>query len=173
VVADRIRKRVDDHFRRRKGGLTVTMSGGVATFPDDASDLEALIKRADEGLYRSKADGKNRVTVIGGERRQHPRVSVTHRVTVRADGPAAAARAKNVSEGGLLLVSFARPVPVGTPLDLTLRARGQDPVGVRGEVVRIEAHGSHGRMLYDLGLRFLADPGDPPLPLLRRLISDV
>jgi len=58
VVADRIRKRVDEHFRRRKGGPTVTMSGGVATFPDDASDLEQLIKRADEGLYRSKAEGK-------------------------------------------------------------------------------------------------------------------
>ena len=172
VVADRIRKRVDEHFRRRKGGPAVTMSGGVATFPDDAADLEQLIKRADEGLYRSKSDGKNRVTVIGGERRRHRRVPVTHRVTVRTDGQAAAARAKNLSEGGLL-VSFARPVPVGSPLDLTLRPRGGDPVGVRGEVVRVEAHGSQGRMLYDLGLRFLAEPGGAPLPLLRRLISDV
>ena len=172
VVADRIRSRVDEHFRRRKSGPTVTMSGGVATFPDDAADLEQLIKRADEGLYRSKAEGKNRVTVSGGDRRLHPRVTVAHRVTVRTEGPAAAARARNLSEGGLL-VSFARPVPVGTPLDLTLRPRGRDPVGVRGEVVRVEARGSAGRTLYDLGLRFLAEPGGPPLPLLRRLISDV
>jgi diguanylate cyclase (GGDEF)-like protein len=172
VVADRIRKRVEEHFRRRKGGPAVTMSGGVATFPDDAADLEQLIKRADEGLYRSKAEGKNRVTVSGGERRQHPRVPVTHRVTVRAEGHAAAARAKNLSEGGLL-VSFARAVPVGSPLDLTLRPRGGIPVGVRGEVVRVEAHGAQGRVLYDLGLRFLAEPGGPSLPLLRRLISDV
>jgi diguanylate cyclase (GGDEF)-like protein len=172
VVADRIRKRIDEHFRRRKGGPALTMSGGVATFPDDAADLEQLIKRADEGLYRAKAEGKNRVTVLGGERRRHRRVSVTHRVTVRQDGPVVAARAKNLSEGGLL-VSFARPVPVGTPLDLTLRPRGQDPVGVRGEVVRVEARGAQGRTLYDLGLRFLAEPGGPPLLLLRRLISDV
>jgi two-component system cell cycle response regulator len=173
VVADRIRKRVDEHFRRRKGGPVVTMSGGVATFPDDAADLEQLIKRADEGLYRSKSNGKNRVTVIGGERRAHHRVTVTHRVTVAADGhTAAAARAKNLSEGGLL-VSFARSVPVGSPLDLTLRPRGGVPVGIRGEVVRVEAHGTQGRVLYDLGLRFLAEPGGPPLPLLRRLISDV
>ncbi len=103
VVADRIRKRVDEYFRRRKGGPAVTMSGGVATFPDDATDLEQLIKRADEGLYRAKAEGKNRVTVMSGERRHHPRVDVTHRVTVRTDGPAAAARAKNISEGGLLV----------------------------------------------------------------------
>jgi hypothetical protein len=172
VVADRIRRRVDEHFRRRKGGPVTTMSGGIATFPDDAADLEQLIKRADEGLYRAKAEGKNRVTVTGGERRRHRRVSVTHRVTVRQQGPGAAARAKNLSEGGLL-VSFARPVPVGTPLDLTLRPRGRDPVGVRGEVVRVEARGAQGRMLYDLGLRFLAEPGGPPLLLLRRLISDV
>jgi diguanylate cyclase (GGDEF)-like protein len=172
VVADRVRKRVEEHFRRRKGGPAVTMSGGVATLPDDAADLEQLIKRADECLYRSKSGGKNRVTMIGGERRLHRRVTVRHRVTVSTDAGAAAARAKNLSEGGLL-VSLARPVPVGSPLDVTLRPRGGDPVGVRGEVVRVEAHGSPGRMLYDLGLRFLAEPGGPPLPLLRRLISDV
>jgi diguanylate cyclase (GGDEF)-like protein len=172
VVADRIRKRVEEHFRRRKGGPAVTLSGGVATFPDDAADLEQLIKRADEGLYRSKGDGKNRVTVSGGERRQHPRVPVTHRVTVRAEGQAAAARAKNLSEGGLL-VSFARAVPVGSPLDVTLRPRGGAAFGVRGEVVRVEPYGAQGRVLYDLGLRFLAEPGGPSLPLLRRLISDV
>jgi diguanylate cyclase (GGDEF)-like protein len=172
VVADRIRKRVEDHFRRRKNGPPVTVSGGVATFPDDAADLEQLIKRADEGLYRSKASGKNRVTLIGGERRRHPRVPVRHRVTVSADGRAADARAKNLSEGGLL-VSLATPVPVGSPLDLTLRPRGGAPVGVRGEVVRVERSGSPGRVLYDLGLRFLAEPGAPPIPLLRRLVSDV
>src|SRR5204863_420888 len=38
VVADRIRRRVQDHFRRRRGGPAVTVSGGVATFPDDAAD---------------------------------------------------------------------------------------------------------------------------------------
>ena len=113
------------------------MSGGVATFPDDAGDLEQLIKRADEGLYRSKAEGKNRVTVIGGERRQHPRVSVAHRVTVRADGPAAAGRAKNVCGGGPAARLVRTPGPGGDALDLTLRPRGRDPVGVRGEVVRV------------------------------------
>jgi hypothetical protein len=40
-------------------------------------------------------------------------------------------------------------------------------------VVRVEARGTTGRTLYDLGLRFVAEPGGPPLPLLRRLISDV
>jgi diguanylate cyclase (GGDEF)-like protein len=172
VVADRIRRCVQDHFRRKKGGPSVTLSGGVATFPDDASDLEQLIKRADEGLYRSKADGKNRVTLVGGERRRHPRITVTHRVTLNADGRVAAARAKNLSEGGLL-VSIQEPVAVGSPLDLTVRPRGGTPVGLRGEVVRIERRGVEGRVLYDLGLRFVGEPGGKPLPLLRRLIAEV
>jgi hypothetical protein len=30
-----------------------------------------------------------------------------------------------------------------------------------------------GRVLYDLGLRFVAEPGGKPLPLLRRLIAEV
>jgi diguanylate cyclase (GGDEF)-like protein len=172
VVTDRIRRCVQEQFRRRKGAPAVTVSAGVATFPDDAPDVEKLIKRADEGLYRSKADGKNRVTLVGGERRRHPRIAVTHRVTLNADGQVAAARAKNLSEGGLLL-SLERPVPVGSPLDVTVRPRGGVPVGLRGEVVRIEPHGVDGHVRYDLGLRFVAEPGGKPLPLLRRLIAEI
>ena len=43
--------------------LTVTMSGGVATViaPDDGVD--ALIKRADEALYRAKGNGRNLIEV--------------------------------------------------------------------------------------------------------------
>jgi hypothetical protein len=172
VVADRARRRIEEHFRRRPGGPPLTVSAGVATFPDDAADVEQLIKRADEALYRSKAEGKNRVTLVGGERRRHPRVPVTHRVTVNTAGHVAAGRARDLSEGGLLL-SVARPVAVGSPLDLTLRPRGGAPFGVRGEVVRVEERGAQGRVRYDLGLRFVAEPGGPPLPLPRRLISDV
>lgn len=171
VVADRIRRRIEEHFRRH-GELPLTVSAGVATFPDDAADVEQLVKRADEALYRSKRDGKNRVTLVGGERRRHPRTSVTHRVTVNADGHPAVGRAKDLSEGGLL-VSFPEAVAVGSPLDLTLRRRGAAPVDVRGEVVRVERRGAGGRVLYDLALRIVAEPESVPLPLLRRLIAEV
>jgi len=39
----------------------VTMSAGVATFPDDADDDQALIEAADRNLYRAKDGGRNRV----------------------------------------------------------------------------------------------------------------
>ncbi len=42
--------------------VTVTASAGVATYPTHASDVESLIKSADEALYESKRSGRNRVT---------------------------------------------------------------------------------------------------------------
>jgi diguanylate cyclase (GGDEF)-like protein len=41
----------------------VTLSAGVATFPWDAQTDEALIKAADENLYKAKEGGRNRVVV--------------------------------------------------------------------------------------------------------------
>jgi diguanylate cyclase (GGDEF)-like protein len=39
----------------------VTISGGVACFPTDARGAADLLKAADVGLYRAKAEGRNRV----------------------------------------------------------------------------------------------------------------
>jgi diguanylate cyclase (GGDEF)-like protein len=39
----------------------VTVSGGVATYPDDAETAEALLEQADRRLYRAKEAGRNRV----------------------------------------------------------------------------------------------------------------
>jgi diguanylate cyclase (GGDEF)-like protein/PAS domain S-box-containing protein len=42
---------------------TVTVSVGVAAFPEHGSTAEDLLRVADQGLYQSKADGRDRVTV--------------------------------------------------------------------------------------------------------------
>lgn len=39
----------------------VTFSAGIATFPADASDFDALFKIADECLYKAKEAGRNRI----------------------------------------------------------------------------------------------------------------
>jgi diguanylate cyclase (GGDEF)-like protein len=44
-----------------KGPLKVTMSVGVASFPDDAKDRATLIERADHALYHAKHEGRNQV----------------------------------------------------------------------------------------------------------------
>ena len=56
--AERLVQTIADHdFPNRR----VTISAGVATFPEDGDNMTDLIKRADENLYRAKRDGKNRV----------------------------------------------------------------------------------------------------------------
>lgn len=39
----------------------VTLSAGVATWPDTTEGLDELLVRADQALYRAKAAGRNRV----------------------------------------------------------------------------------------------------------------
>jgi diguanylate cyclase (GGDEF)-like protein len=74
IVAERIRARIEEYFAQRRGVPKVTVSGGVASFPGDADTLEELVRKADVGLYRSKAAGKNRITAAEGERRRHERI---------------------------------------------------------------------------------------------------
>jgi diguanylate cyclase (GGDEF)-like protein len=42
-------------------GEPVTVSLGVATFPDDGQDPASLVAAADRALYQAKAGGRNRV----------------------------------------------------------------------------------------------------------------
>ena len=65
-VAERIRSRTEaDKFRPGDGivELSITVSIGYAIFPDHAKAPETLIEAADQALYRSKAAGRNKVTV--------------------------------------------------------------------------------------------------------------
>jgi two-component system cell cycle response regulator len=62
-VAERVREELQKTtFHTPKGGLNVTCSIGVATFPEAGRDWEALFKASDEALYISKKSGRNRVT---------------------------------------------------------------------------------------------------------------
>ncbi|MGH9166333.1 MAG: diguanylate cyclase [Acidimicrobiia bacterium] len=56
-VAERVREAV--HRRRVPGVGTITVSLGVAVFPDHALDRDDLMKSADNALYLAKRQGKN------------------------------------------------------------------------------------------------------------------
>ena len=70
VAAERVRSSVEAHHfaAARRGGqndtgevLRVTISVGVASYPDDGRDPIQLVEMADTALYRAKNLGRNRV----------------------------------------------------------------------------------------------------------------
>jgi diguanylate cyclase (GGDEF)-like protein len=71
AVADRMRKSVEEMKIMSQDGsepIRITASFGAASLlMDSKENVEALIKRADEAMYKAKREGRNRVCVAGGE----------------------------------------------------------------------------------------------------------
>jgi diguanylate cyclase (GGDEF)-like protein len=71
VAAERIRKEIEERefsvLRQgnAEGSHHVTISIGIASFPDDSSDPIQLVEMADSALYRAKREGRNRVCIYG------------------------------------------------------------------------------------------------------------
>jgi diguanylate cyclase (GGDEF)-like protein len=68
VVGEKLRRYIetypfDGRESQPKGKVTVSI--GIATFPDDGTDRTELIHRADKAMYRAKEGGRNAVCVAG------------------------------------------------------------------------------------------------------------
>ncbi|NTV89098.1 MAG: diguanylate cyclase, partial [Clostridiales bacterium] len=58
-VAERLRKKVEEQSNPK-----ITLSIGIATYPDCGTTVKELLEVADEGLYRSKEKGRNAVSYL-------------------------------------------------------------------------------------------------------------
>ena len=63
TIAERIRRTVEEHQFEAGGDgpLRLTISIGVATFPEHAGERDPLLDAADKAMYRAKSLGRNRV----------------------------------------------------------------------------------------------------------------
>jgi len=62
ILAERIRAAIEDeNFWIQEDLIHLTASIGVAAFNTEAASLEAMIKQADDHMYRAKQQGRNRV----------------------------------------------------------------------------------------------------------------
>lgn len=67
VLADDLRRIIestDFDDGTTEQAVTLTVSIGIATFPEQAADQESLIKCANKALYKAKEDGRNRIAAI-------------------------------------------------------------------------------------------------------------
>ena len=68
-IAKRFQRQINDHRFPKLGECargSLSISGGLATFPWDASDADALIERADRLILDSKRGGKNVICIGPG-----------------------------------------------------------------------------------------------------------
>jgi diguanylate cyclase (GGDEF)-like protein len=62
-IGEAIRTAIKEQVFQKDGlELRVSISIGVATFPEHGRSLETITKAADEALYRAKAKGRNTVS---------------------------------------------------------------------------------------------------------------
>lgn len=61
--ADSIRRAIARLHADGRCAAPITISAGVALFPDHAEDAYLLLRAADRALYRSKAEGRDRITL--------------------------------------------------------------------------------------------------------------
>jgi diguanylate cyclase (GGDEF)-like protein len=66
TLAERVRSQVAE-IDAGHPGLRVTMSIGVASFPDSANDSDGVLAAADAALLRAKARGRDRVCLAGDD----------------------------------------------------------------------------------------------------------
>jgi diguanylate cyclase (GGDEF)-like protein len=171
LVAERFRVEVERFFGRREAGgspVSLTVSGGVATYPGDANSPEVLLERAAQALYRAKALGKNVIQIYTPERRRFLRFDLEpgrYEVEVLGSSDQGSGEACNLSRNGIVFAS-PEPLMVGERIEIRLQDQNPDsglrPLRVRGQVVRLEElpeeSGSEPMQdLYEIGVAFDAD----------------
>tara|TARA_X000001036_G_scaffold21592_1_gene18112 strand:- start:10552 stop:12135 length:1584 start_codon:yes stop_codon:yes gene_type:complete len=64
TVAERIVENIADYnFIMEENEVNMTISSGLSEYPNDSDQLKDLIRFADEGLYKTKENGGNSVTI--------------------------------------------------------------------------------------------------------------
>ena len=139
--------------------LPITISGGVATFPDDAKDVVKLIHCADHALHVAKREGKNLILVYKKDVRKKDvrkfvRLPYFEKIngTTLSDGKNVVLLAKSKNIGvGVILLENKFPVHVGALDEISVVLAGK-AVTIRGEVVRTDPQKTD---RFDLGVSFL------------------
>ncbi len=172
IVSERIRVDAKEMFDRKplpsgpSVQISMSVSGGIAIYPTDSNSAEGLVRMADKALYRSKREGKNRITLHAEEKRRSPRLDSKkllvfrerrNRRDLRADE--LRSETKNLSRNGALVESQI-PLNVGTELEIDIYfPQKRSDFFLKGRVVRLEeAPGESGdRTRYHLGVAFVVD----------------
>lgn len=171
LLGERIRARIEaTRFDYDGRFVSLTISGGVVSFPLDGEDGATLIQKADLALYRAKGGGKNSIVLYSENKRRYLRFALNSEVKAKIlsrewDGQMSGA-GKNISARGILFTSR-QHLALGTDLQLAIPLGQEQPLLVIGTVVRVEAFGPE---QFDIGVSFLHVPKEAKGELSRCLL---
>ncbi len=153
VLGNRIRERIAAaSIEAGDTEITLTISGGLASFPLDAEDAASLVSIADRALFQAKGAGKNNISLFSQDKRRFLRIGLNREITVKEFGfngtAAFFAESKNIGMGGVLFENDS-PLDIGTRVQISMPIAYGDPVLIVGNVVRVEAFGPDS---YDIGV---------------------
>jgi diguanylate cyclase (GGDEF)-like protein len=142
ILSERIRRSIEEHkYVYKKSKLRLTVSGGVASYPNDANDKEDLIYYADSALYRSKGAGKNCISVFKEDKRRFLRIKLEGPVRVRQMDfnrkEEFSGICKDIGIGGILFENNCS-LDLGTELQVSTTISSKDSLVLIGTVVRVE-----------------------------------
>ena len=151
------------------GNLTISV--GVATFPDDACDPFELVQRADQALYWAKHCGRNQVRPVPADRRRHVRIPfhapAFFRVLKNGRQEYYPGEVRDISLGGVRMLSD-QAVAKGASLELLVQV-SQPKARLILEAVSVRVASPQGtERRYELGLSI---PASQRHPHWRRLVE--
>ena len=162
VVGERIREKVEEmKLTYNDKIINLTISGGIATLPLDATDTKALIANADIAVYKAKEEGKNNIVIYSENRRRFIRVDFITDIHVREldsqeEIDVLGIKSTDLSTGGILFKS-SHSIDMGTQIQLQIpTGMVGEPLLIVGTVVRVEKFSSN---QFDIGISFIKVDG--------------
>ncbi len=162
VVGERIREKVEEIRLDYKGQIvSLTISGGIATLPMDATDTKNLIANADIAVYKAKESGKNNIVIYSENKRRFIRVDFITDIHINEVDSGEKnggwdVKCADLSTGGILFKSN-HSIDMGTQVQLQIPTGIVDePLLVDGTVVRVEKFDSN---QFDIGISFIKVDG--------------
>lgn len=142
IMAERIRQRVAEKtFHFNHSAFRLTISGGLASYPQNATNAKDLLFMADSAVYLAKGSGKNTISQFRDEKRRYLRVKIRRPLLIReldlTRAQASSATSLDIGLGGILLENDT-PLPIGSMHEMCIQVDGDENDGLLliGRVVR-------------------------------------
>jgi len=75
-ILNKVHKITEKKFKVENSELSIAMSIGASIYPSDAQTPEALLKCADEAMYRAKNSGKNKISFFQNDTKVYTNNSI-------------------------------------------------------------------------------------------------